>query len=133
MATEPVKDTDPTIGRLVTDVSRDLSSLVSKEIQLVKSEVKVSVKAGGVGIGLFAAAGFVALLALIMFSVALGYLFHWNGDGLDLHWAFLLVVLLYLLVAGALGFVGFRKVRKVRAPERSIHQAQETAGLLKRG
>ena len=133
MATEPVKDTDPTIGRLVTDVSRDLSTLVSKEIQLVKSELQVSVKAGGLGIGLFAAAGFVALLALIMFSVALAYLFHWNGDGLDLHWAFLLVVLIYLLVAGGLGFVAFRSVKKVRAPQRSIHQAQETAAVLKRG
>ena len=57
MANEPVKDTDPTIGRLVTDASRDISSLISKEIQLAKSELKVSVKAGGIGIGLFAAAG----------------------------------------------------------------------------
>ena len=51
MAIEPVKDTDPTIGRLVTDASRDISTLISKEIQLAKSELKVSVKAGGIGAG----------------------------------------------------------------------------------
>ena len=37
MAPEPVRDTDPTIGRLVTDASRDISSLIQKEIQLAKS------------------------------------------------------------------------------------------------
>ena len=49
---------DPTIGRLVTDASRDISTLISKEIQLAKTELKVSVKNGGIGIGLFAAAVF---------------------------------------------------------------------------
>ena len=57
----PVHDTDPTIGRLVTDASRDISTLVSKEIQLAKSELKVSVKTGGVSIAMFAAAAFLAI------------------------------------------------------------------------
>ena len=42
---------DPTIGRLVADASRDISTLVSKEIALAKSELKVSIKAGGIGAG----------------------------------------------------------------------------------
>lgn len=133
MATEPVKDTDPTIGRLISDASRDISTLINKEIQLAKSELKVSVKAGGTGLGLFAAAAFVGLLAVIMLSWTLVYFIHWGGSGLALHWAFLIVTVLYLLVAGLLGFVGYRKVRKVRAPERAIHQAQATKDILKRG
>ena len=82
MAPEPVRETDPTIGRLVADASRDISTLVSKEIQLAKSELKVSIKTGGIGLGLFAAAAVVAVLAIIMLSVAIAYLIHWNGDGL---------------------------------------------------
>lgn len=132
MATEPVKDTDPTIGRLVTDASRDISGLISKEIQLAKSELKVSVRAGGTGLGLFGAAAFLALLSIIMLSVAFAYLIHWNGDGLALHWAFLIVFGVYLLLAGLLGFLGYRKVRQVRAPERAIRQAQETKQALSR-
>ena len=127
---EPVKDTDPTIGRLVHDASRDISTLISKEIQLAKSELKVSVKAGGTGIGLFAVAGFLALLAIIMFSTALAYLIHWNGSGLDLHWAFLIVTGFYLLVAGLLAWIGVRKVKQVRGPQKAIHQAQETKKAL---
>ncbi len=134
MPIEPVKDTDPTIGRLVTDATRDISSLINKEIQLAKSELKISVKAGGAGLGLFAAAGFLVLLAIIMFSIALAFFIHWNGSGLDLHWAFLIVFGFYLLVAALLGFVGYRKVRQVRPSERAIEQAQETKrALSKRG
>jgi uncharacterized membrane protein YqjE len=133
MAHEPVKDTDPTIGRLVSDASRDISSLITNEIRLAKSELQVSIKAGGLGIGLFAAAGFFALMALIMLSVAIAYFINWNGKGLSLHWAFLIVFGFYLLLAGLLALVGLRKVKKVRAPKKAIAQAQETKQILKRG
>jgi len=131
MAPEPVNSTDPTIGRLVTDASRDISSLISKEVALAKSELKVSVKAGGLGIGLFAAAGFVAVLAIIMLSVAFAYFIHWNGSGLSLHWAFLIVFAFYLLIAGLLVFVGIRKVKQVRGPEKAMRQGKEIPRALK--
>ena len=136
MTTEPVKavpasDGDPTIGRLVTDASRDISSLISKEIQLAKSELKVSIKAGGTGVGLFAAAGFLAVLAVIMLSVAFAYLINWNGDGLALQWAFLIVFAVYLLLAGLLVFIGVRKVKQVRAPEKAIAQGKQIPNALK--
>ncbi len=132
MANEPVKDTDPTIGRLVSDASRDISSLISNEIKLAKSELQVSIKAGGLGIVLFAAAGFFALMSLIMLSVAIAYFINWNGHGLSLHWAFLIVFGFYLLLAALLGLIGVRKVKKVRAPEKAIAQAQEAKQVLKR-
>ena len=119
---------EPSIGQLVASASRDVSTLVRHEIELAKSEVKVSVKAGGLGIALFAAAGFVLVLGIIMLSVALAYFVHMTG--LDLAWCFLIVFALYALLAGILGFVGYRSVRKVRAPERAIHQAQETKRAL---
>lgn len=129
--TQQVNDQDPTIGRLVHDASRDISTLIQKEIQLAKSELKVSVQSGGIGIGLFAAAGFVAVLAVIMLSVAIAYFINWNGDGLALHWAFLIVFGFYLLVAGLLVFVGIRKLKQVRAPERAIDQGREIPKALK--
>jgi ABC-type Na+ efflux pump permease subunit len=129
MAIQPMQG-EPTIGRLVSDASRDISSLVQKEIQLAKSELKVSVKNGGTGVGLFAGAVFFLLMGLVMFSIGLAYLFHWNGEGLDLQWAFLLVFVIYLLVAALLGYLGYRKVQKVRGPERAIAEAQKTKTAL---
>ena len=127
----PSKD-DPTIGRLVADASRDISSLLRDEIALAKSEIKISIKAGGIGAAMFAAAAFLLLLAVIMLSVAIAYFVHLIF-GLDLAWCFLIVFGLYVLTAGLLGFVGFRKVKQVRPPERAIAQAQETKSVLGRG
>ena len=122
---------EPSIGELVASASRDVSALIQHEIALVKSEVKVSAKAGGLGAALFAAAGFLLLLAVIMLSVALAYFIHMTG--LDLAWCFSIVFLLYALLAGLLAFIGYRKMKAVRPPERAIHQAQETKNILKRG
>lgn len=131
MASNEVQDQDPTIGRLVHDATRDISSLIQKEIQLAKSELKVSVKAGGTGIGLFVGAAFLVVLAIIMFSVSLAYFINWNGDGLALHWAFLIVFGFYLLVAGLLVFIGVRQLKRVKAPERTIEQGREIPKALK--
>jgi hypothetical protein len=133
MATEPApaQADDPTIGRLVTDAQRDLRTLISKEIELAKSELKVSMTAGGLGIGLFLAAGFVLVLAVIMLSVAIAYFINWNGRGLDLHWAFLIVFGFYLLVALLMVFVGVRKLKKVKAPEKAIEHGREIPKALK--
>ena len=136
MATEqvkaaPVSPGDPTIGKLVTDATRDISTLINKEIELAKSELKVSFRAGGLGLGLFAAAGFLAVLAVIMLSVAFAYLINWNGDGLALQWAFLIVFGVYLLLAALLVFVGVKKVKQVRGPEKAIEQGREIPKALK--
>jgi hypothetical protein len=133
MAQEPVPDTDPTIGRLVSDASRDVSTLIRNEIRLAKTELRISAQAGGFGIAMFAAAAFFLVMALIMLSVAFAYFINWNGHGLSLHWAFLIVFGCYLLVAALLAYIGLRKVKKVRAPEKAITQAQETKQILKRG
>ena len=136
MSHEPVKPAspaagDPTIGKLVTDATRDISTLINKEIELAKSELKVSFRAGGLGLALFAAAGFLAVLAVIMLSVAFAYLINWNGDGLALQWAFLIVFGVYLLLAALLVFVGVKKVKQVRGPEKAIEQGREIPKALK--
>jgi protein-S-isoprenylcysteine O-methyltransferase Ste14 len=128
---QQVNDQDPTIGRLVHDASKDISTLVQKEIQLAKSELKVSVRAGGTGIGLFAGAAFLIVLAIIMLSVAIAYFINWNGEGLALQWAFSIVFLFYVLVAALLAYIGIRKMKKVRAPERAIEQGREIPKALK--
>jgi hypothetical protein len=130
MAIEPVRE-EPTIGRLIKDAQTDISTLVRKEIQLAKAELKVSFSAGGVGAGLLAAAAFVLVLAVIMLSVAIAYFIHWNGSGLDLHWAFLIVFGFYVLVALILVRLGIKKFKKVKAPERAIEQGREIPKALK--
>jgi hypothetical protein len=119
---------EPSIGTLVATISSDLSTLVQHEIALVKSEVKVSVKNGGLAAGLFAAAAFLLVLAVIMLSVAFAYLIHLTG--LDLAFCYLIVFVVYAALAGLLAFVGIKKIQNVGPPERAIAQAQETKKVL---
>lgn len=119
---EPAQE-EPTIGKLVVDAFDDIGTLVRHMIELAKSELKVSAVAGGVGIALFALAGFISLLAIIMVSISIAYFIVMAG--LDPAWAFLIVFGGYLLLAGLLALVGYLRIRKVRAPARTLAQASE--------
>jgi hypothetical protein len=126
---QPVASEEPTIGKLVVDASRDVSALIQHEIALAKSELKVSVKAGGISIAMFAVAGFLGVLAIIMLSVAIAYFVHFTG--LDLAWCFLIVFGVYLLLAGLLAFLGIKKIKQVKAPERAIEQGKQIPRALR--
>ncbi|HET6153822.1 MAG TPA: phage holin family protein [Marmoricola sp.] len=127
---EPVVE-EPTIGKLVVDAFDDAGALIRNIIELAKSELKVSVRAGGLAIVFFFLAGFVSLLAIIMVSIAIAFFVAMGG--LDLAWCFLIVFGGYMVLAGLLGFLGYRRIRKVKAPERTIAAAQEIPKALSHG
>jgi hypothetical protein len=127
---EPLDEQDPTIGKLVVDAFDDFGTLIRHIIELAKSELRVSVRAGGLGIVLFLLAGFISLLAIIMASIAIAFFIHMAD--LDLAWCFLIVFGGYILLAVLLALIGYRKIRKVRAPERTMAEMQEMRAL-KRG
>jgi hypothetical protein len=127
----PAPGTQPeeTLGALFATASRDLSTLVRSEVELAKTEIRQDVKNGVTGGAMFGAAAFLGLLAVIMLSIAL-------AQGLVelgvVPWlAYLIVTVLYLLLAGALAFIGKRAVSKVGPPERTIRTSKETAAFLK--
>lgn len=119
---------EPTIGQLVASATRDMSALIQHEIALAKSELKISARAGGIGVGLLAAAAFLLLLGVVLLSFAIAYFIHMTG--LDLAWCYLIVFGMYAIVAAVLAMVGISRLRKVRPPERAIAQAQETKQAL---
>lgn len=134
MATSKL-DTDfsePTIGRLIADTTGDFSTLLRSEIELAKTELKFSVKAGGIGAALFAVAGFLAVLAVVMVSISFGFGLA-NIDGIGPSIAFLIVFGVYMLIAVILALVGVRKVKQVRAPEQTIAAMKSNKQVLKRG
>ena len=111
-----------TLGQLVAEASRDLSALVQAELQLAKSELSFSAKAGGIGTGLFFVAGFLAALVLILSSIGLALVLDlW----LPVSASFFIIAGLYLLVAAIAVFVGVRLIKKVKAPTATIETAKE--------
>jgi Putative Actinobacterial Holin-X, holin superfamily III len=116
------------LGQLVATATEDLSNLIRGEIALAKSELKVSVSKLGQGAGLFAAAAFVAVLAVILLTItaALGL----EEAGLPGWLSFLIVAVVFLLIAAALAFVGLRAFKKVGPPRRTIASVNEAKELL---
>ncbi|MCF2529212.1 phage holin family protein [Yinghuangia soli] len=122
-------DTQRSLGELFSDATRDMSTLVRSEIELAKSEVKVSAIQVAKGSGAFIAAGALLFFAFPFLSVALAYGIH--ALGLGLGWSFLIVGGFYVLLAVLLGLFGVKSFKKVRAPERTIRSTQETVATLK--
>ena len=120
---------EPTLGALVASASRDVSALVRDEIELAKTEVKDDVKHAAISAGMFGVAAFVGVLASILLSFGLAY-------GLDAAWlstwlAFLVVGVVYLLLAGVLALVGVRQVKQVKAPTQAVESTKQTVAVLK--
>jgi hypothetical protein len=120
---------DPSIGKLVSDASAHVSTLVRSEIELAKLELRSSVKNAGTGIGFFAAAA-----AILVFSLVFAFLTLAEGLsalGLPRWLSFLIVFLVQLLLVAAFAYLGLRQVKKVRAPQQTIRTTRETVGYLK--
>ena len=122
-------NTGPSIGQLAADASTHLSTIIRGEVELAKTELKVSVKNAGVGVALFGAAAVLLIYGLTFGLIAL-------AEGLITlgiwRWAaFLIVFAILVLLAAVLAFVGLRKVKRVKAPERTIKTSKDTVEFLK--
>jgi hypothetical protein len=117
------------VGDIVKSISGDVKLLVRDEIQLAKSELVPAAKNAGIGAGMFGAAAYFAISALLVlyFAAAFGLV----ALGLSEWLAFLLVGVVLLLIAAVLGLVGFTLIRKVKGPERTIASANATIAELK--
>ena len=121
---------EPTLGQLVASATRDVSTIVRKEIELAKTEISTSAKHAGKGLGMFAAAAFFGLFGLGFLLTALA----WGLAALGLAtWlAFLIVAVVLFLGAAILGLVGKKAIGQAKAPpERAIASTQQTIETLK--
>jgi uncharacterized membrane protein YqjE len=118
-------DPQPSVGELVRRASENVSILVRSEIELAKAELSTTVKRAGIGGGMIAAA-----VAILLFSVP--FLFVVIAEGLVAlglpRWlSYLIVWVLFLLVAAVLALIGRSQLRKIKPPERTIKTAKDTA------
>ena len=118
MAYESLKDSPPISA--LKDLFSDVSDLVRKEIRLAKAEISAKLSAG-IAAGIWmAAAGFVALIAVLLVIQAL--VFFIASFGIAMHWACLIVALVLLAAAGALFFYGRSLARESFGPMRTVEQ-----------
>jgi protein-S-isoprenylcysteine O-methyltransferase Ste14 len=128
----PNDSPERTLGQLVADATRDLSSIVRGEIDLAKTEIKADAQRAGKGAGLLAGAGVVAFLGVILLLFAVVYAL--VAAGLSTWLAFLIVAVVLFVVAAIVGLVGKKALSQVHGkPERTIKSTQATIAAIKPG
>jgi len=120
---------DASLGELVANATRDLSSLVHQEIELAKVEIKRDVVAAGKGAGMFGGAGFTGVFALLFLSVSAAYGLHWLG--VPLGCSFFAIGAIYLILAALLALTGKKSLTKVGPPEKTIESLKDDAAWAK--
>lgn len=130
MTDEGRPDVDGTsVGQLIGEVTKDLSTLMRQELELAKAEMKVEAKKAGQGAGMFGAAGFAGYMVLLFLSIALWWALE---NVMDAGLAALIVAVIWGVI-GAVAFVmGRKKFREVNPkPERTVETLQQVPPALK--
>ncbi|MFG1916405.1 phage holin family protein [Micromonospora sp. NPDC048898] len=121
--------TQASVGELLGDVTRDMSTLVRKEVELAKAELREEVSQVGKAGGMFGGAGVAGFLAVLFVSFAL-----WWGlsNTMDQGWAALIVAVLWAAVAGGLFINARTQLKRARAVlPRTKQTAREMPGALR--
>ena len=118
---EPIEEVS--VGQLVSNISRDMSTLMRQELELAKVEIKAEVSKAAKGAGMLGGAGFAGYMTALFLSVAAG----WGlANLMDAGWAFLLVTLFWAIVAGVLYVSGRKTLKTVDPkPERTVETVQQ--------
>ena len=124
--------TDKSLGDVVSEVTEKASLLVREEIELAKAEVSEKVTKLGKGAGALAAAGVLAVFALIFFLQALAWFFNDLFDWSTVWPGFLLTFVMIVLVGALAGFLGVRWLKggAPPTPDLAIEEAKRTREML---
>ena len=117
------------IGELLGEVSRDLSTLMRQEVELAKAEVKAEVSKAGKGAGMLGGAGFAGYMVVLFLSLAA-----WWGlaNVMDAGWAALIVAVIWVVIGAVLFVLGRSTLRQVNPkPERTIDTAKQIPNAVK--
>jgi hypothetical protein len=97
------------VGAIMGDISRDMSTLVRQEMDLAKTELKQEIAQAGKGAGMLGGAGVAGLLTLLFLSLALTYLL---DNWMPVELGALLTALLWAVVGAALAARGRKEIKR---------------------
>ncbi|WP_368499958.1 phage holin family protein [Herbiconiux sp. A18JL235] len=123
------KAANTSLGDLLGEVTKDLSTLMRQELELAKAELKQSATRAGKGAGMLGGAGYAALMAILFLSIAgwwaLGTLI---GNG----WSGLVVTAIWAIIALILFLVGKKQLKEVNGAPKTVESLKKIPETLKR-
>lgn len=124
------KADNTSLGDLLGEVTRDLSTLMRQEVELAKAELKESASKAGRGGGMLAGAGVAGHFVLLFLSIALWVAL---GELMGLGWSAVVVAVLWGAIAAVLASVGRKELKAVKGMPQTTETLQEIPPTLKPG
>jgi hypothetical protein len=123
------KAASTSLGDLLGEVTRDVSTLMRQEIALARAEVSESAKRAGKGAGLLGGAGYAGLMAVFFLSVAL-----WWGLGhlIDNGWSAVVVAVIWGVIALVLFLRGKKEMKTVTGAPKTVDSLKKIPETLKK-
>jgi hypothetical protein len=123
------KAASTSLGDLLGEVTRDLSTLMRQELELAKAELKQSASRAGKGAGMLGGAGYAASMMILFLSIALWWAL---GTLIGGGWSGLVVALIWAVIALILFLVGRRQLKEVNGAPRTVESLKKIPETLKR-
>lgn len=118
------------IGQIMGDVSRDVSTLMRQEVALAKAELRQSGQQAGKSIGLYAGAAIAGILFLVFLSlsaaVGLGQFVGEGAQPSGIQWGALIVAVIWAVIAAILAMLARKEMRRISG----MQQTTETLGMV---
>jgi uncharacterized membrane protein YqjE len=121
---------DRSLADLMRQLSEQTSALVRQELELARAELTAKGKQAGIGIGMFGAAGIVAVFAVGGLTATLILLL---SKAVDAWLAALIVTAVYGAIAGILALTGRSRVERgvPPVPEQTVETVKEDVQATK--
>ena len=116
------------LGDLLGEVTRDMSTLMRQEVELAKVELKQSATRAGKGAGMLAGAGVAGHFVLLFLSLALWWAL---GDVMGLGWSGVVVAIIWGVVAAILAAIGRKELNAIKGMPQTAETLQEIPPTLK--
>lgn len=116
------------LGDLMGEVTRDLSTLIRQEVALAKAELKESGTRAGKGSGMLAGAGVAGHFVLVFLSIALWYAV---GQLIGLGWSAVVVAVIWGVIAAVLASMGRKELKGIKGMPQTVETVQDIPPTLK--
>ena len=127
-STAQAKAETSSLGDLLGEVTRDMSTLMRQEVELAKVELKQSATRAGKGAGMLAGAGIAGHFVLLFLSLALWWAL---GNLMGLGWSGVVVAVIWAIVAAVLATTGRKEINAIKGMPRTAETLQEIPPTLK--
>jgi hypothetical protein len=123
------KAEETSLGDLLSEVTRDVSTLMRQEVELAKAEVKQSATRAGKGAGMIGGAGYAGHMTVLFLSFAA-----WWGLGhvIDIAWAAVIIAVIWGIVAAVLFVLGRKEMKAIKGAPQTVDSLKQIPDALKR-